>query len=252
MGYIIDPTVPTQINSWISDHTNGLIKNMIDKLEANTLMVLINAIYFKGQWKTKFDASSTTSRTFTKPDGSTENVPTMYQSENQKVYRGNGFYVAEIPYGQGNYVMDIILPDNNDLSVVTSSLTTASFGTWTTSFTSPKVNLYLPKFKYGYKIDLQSVLSSMGMGIAFSDGADFSNISDIGLSITKALHQANIQTDEEGTVAAAATVIEFGNTAVEPGEPITIDVNHQFIYLIREVTTNSVIFMGKVTDPLAQ
>jgi serpin B len=92
----------------------------------------------------------------------------------------------------------------------------------------------------------------MGMGIAFSDGADFSNISDIGLSITKALHQANIQTDEEGTVAAAATVIEFGNTAVEPGEPITIDVNHQFIYLIREVTTNSVIFMGKVTDPLAQ
>jgi serine protease inhibitor len=249
---ITDPTVPTQINSWISDHTNGLIKNMIDKLEANTLMVLINAIYFKGQWKTKFDASSTTSRTFTKPDGSTENVPTMYQSENQKVYRGNGFYVAEIPYGQGNYVMDIILPDNNDLSVVTSSLTTASFGTWTTSFTSPKVNLYLPKFKYGYKIDLQSVLSSMGMGIAFSDGADFSNISDIGLSITKALHQANIQTDEEGTVAAAATVIEFGNTAVEPGEPITIDVNHQFIYLIREVTTNSVIFMGKVTDPLAQ
>ncbi len=247
---ITDPTVPTQINSWISDRTNGLIKNMISQLDDNTVMLLINAIYFKGMWKTQFDASATTSRTFTKPDGSTENVPTMYESENQKVYRGNGFYVAEIPYGQGNYVMDIILPDNNDLSAVTSSLTAASLSTWTTSLTSSKVNLYLPKFKYGYNISLHNVLSLMGMGIAFTDAADFSNISDIPLLISKVLHQAYIQTDEEGTEAAAATVVVIEPTSVI--QSVTIDVNHQFIYLIREVTTNSVIFMGKVTDPLAQ
>jgi serine protease inhibitor len=249
---ITDPTVPTQINSWISNHTNGLINNMISQLDANTVMLLINAIYFKGMWKTQFDASATTSRTFTKPDGSTENVPTMYQSENQKVYRGNGFYVAEIPYGQGNYVMDIILPDDNNLSAVTSSLTVANLSIWTTSLTSSKVNLYLPKFKYGYNISLQNVLSLMGMGIAFTDAADFSNISDISLLISKILHQAYIQTDEEGTEAAAATVVEFEPTMVGPVESITIDVNHQFIYLIREVTTNSIIFMGKVTDPLTQ
>jgi serpin B len=247
---LTDPTVPTQINSWISDHTNGLIKNMISQLDANTVMLLINAIYFKGQWKTKFDSSATTSRTFTKPDGSKESVPTMYQSENQKVYRGNGFYVTELPYGQGNYVMDIILPDNNDLSTVISSLTASSLSTWTTSLTSPKVNLYLPKFKYGYNISLQNVLTSMGMGIAFIDSADFSNISDIGLLISKILHQAFIQTNEEGTEAAAATVVEIEPTILM--QPITIDVNHQFIYFIREVTTNSVIFMGKVTDPIAQ
>jgi len=246
---ITDPTVPTQINSWISDRTNGLIKNMISQLDDNTVMLLINAIYFKGMWKTQFDASATTSRTFTKPDGSTENVPTMYESENQKIYRGNGFYVAEIPYGQGNYVMDIILPDNNDLSAVTSSLTAASLSTWTTSLTSSKVNLYLPKFKYGYNISLHNVLSLMGMGIAFTDAADFSNISDIPLLISKVLHQAYIQTDEEGTEAAAATVVVIEPTSVI--QSVTIDVNHQFIYLIREVTTNSVIFMGKVTDPLA-
>lgn len=249
---ITDPTVPTQINSWISNHTNGLINNMISQLDANTVMLLINAIYFKGMWKTQFDASATTSRTFTKPDGSTENVPTMYQSENQKVYRGNGFYVAEIPYGQGNYVMDIILPDDNNLSAVTSSLTVANLSIWTTSLTSSKVNLYLPKFKYIYNISLQNVLSLMGMGIAFTDAADFSNISDISLLISKILHQAYIQTDEEGTEAAAATVVEFEPTMVGPVESITIDVNHQFIYLIREVTTNSIIFMGKVTDPLTQ
>jgi len=246
---ITDPTVPSQINSWISDHTNGLIKNMIDQMEANTEMLLINAIYFKGQWKTRFDVNATTSRTFTKPDGSTENVPTMYQSENQKVYRGNGFYVAEIPYGQGNYVMDIILPDNNDLSAVTGSLTAANLSTWTSSLTSTKIDLYMPKFKYGYKMDLKKVLSLMGMGIAFTDAADFSNISDISLFISKVLHQAYIQTDEEGTEAAAATVVEFENSMPMAS---TIDVNHQFIYLVREVTTNSVIFMGKVTDPLAQ
>ncbi len=203
-------------------------------------------------WKTQFDASSTTSRTFTKPDGSTENVPTMYESENQKVYRGNGFYVAEIPYGQGNYVMDILLPDNNDLSAVSGSLTADNLSTWTASLTSTKVNLYLPKFKYGYNIDLKNVLSLMGMGIAFTDAADFSNISDIGLLISKVLHQAYIQTDEEGTQAAAATVVEIEPTLVGPVQSITIYVNHQFIYLIREVTTNSVIFMGKVADPLAQ
>jgi serpin B len=248
---IADPTVPTQINDWISDNTNGLIKNMIDQLDPTTVMLLINAIYFKGQWKTQFDASATTSRTFTKPDGSTEDVPTMYQSEDQKVYRGNGFYVAEIPYGQGNYVMDIILPDNNDLSGVTNSLTAANLSTWTSSLTSTKVDLYLPKFKYGYKMKLNNVLSLMGMGIAFTDTADFSNISDIPLCISQVLHQAYIQTDEQGTEAAAATVVGIITTVAKP-EPITIDVNHQFIYLIREVTTNSIIFMGKVTDPLAQ
>jgi serpin B len=225
---------------------------MIDKLDDNTVMLLINAIYFKGKWKTQFDASATTSRTFTKSNGSTENVPTMHQSANQKVYQGNGFNVVEIPYGQGNYVMDIILPDNNDLSVVAGLLTAENLNIWTASLTSSKVNLYLPKFKYGYKIDLHDVLSLMGMGIAFTDAADLSNISDIPLVISKILHQAYIQTDEEGSEAAAATVVEIGPTMAGPGQSVTIDVNHQFIYLIREVTTNSIIFMGKVTDPQAQ
>jgi serpin B len=145
--------------------------------------------------------------------------------------------------------MDIILPDNNDLSAVTGSLTAANLSTWTSSLTSTKIDLYMPKFKYGYKMDLKKVLSLMGMGIAFTDAADFSNISDISLFISKVLHQAYIQTDEEGTEAAAATVVEFENSMPMAS---TIDVNHQFIYLIREVTTNSVIFMGKVTDLLAQ
>ena len=249
---INDPTAPQEINQWISDHTNGYIKNMIDQLDNKTVMLIINAIYFKGLWKGKFDSNATTSRTFTQPGGSTEEVPTMHQTETQNIYLGNGFGMVELPYGQGNFVMDIILPDNNDLSAVSASLTASDLATWASAMTSKKVDLYLPKFKYGFKVNMNDILTSMGMGIAFTDAADFSNISDIPLLINKVLHQAFIETDEQGTVAAAATVVEIGPTMVGPNDPVSFDVNHQFVYIIREVTTNSVIFMGKVTDPLAQ
>jgi serpin B len=249
---ITDPTAPQEINQWISDHTNGLIKNMIDQLDDNTVMLLINAIYFKGKWKSEFNATATTTRSFTKPNGSSEDVPTMHQTETQKVYEGDGFDIVELPYGQGNFVMDIVLPWGNDLSALSNSLTVSNLNTWTTSMTSRKVNLYLPKFKYGYKVNLNDILSQMGMAIAFTDTADFSNISDMGLLINKVLHQAFIETNEEGTEAAAATVVEIGTTVYNPNDPVLFDVNRQFIYIIREVTTNSVIFMGKVTDPLSQ
>lgn len=249
---INDPTAPQEINQWISDHTNGLIKNMLDQIEPNSVMLLINAIYFKGKWRSQFDATATTSRTFTRPDGSTIDVPTMHQAETLKVYTGDGKTIAELTYGQGNFVMDIILPADNDLTAVTTTLTADNFETWTGNMVSRKVYLYLPKFKYGFKIKLNDILSQMGMGIAFTDGADLSNISDIPLLINKVLHQAFIETKEEGTEAAAATIVEVGTTSAGPTDPITIDVNHQFIYVIREVTTNSILFMGKVTNPSAE
>ncbi|MBA4322812.1 MAG: proteinase inhibitor I4 serpin, partial [Odoribacter sp.] len=103
---------------------------------------------------------------------------------------------------------------------------------------------------YGYKKTLSEVLSLMGMSIAFTDAADFSNISDLRLLINEVTHQAFIETNEEGTEAAAATVVDIGTTSVGPDDPITIDVNRPFIYIIRETTTNAILFMGKVADPL--
>jgi serpin B len=249
---ITDPTAPQEMNSWISDHTNGLIKNMIDRLEDNTVMLLINAIYFKGKWKVQFKATETTLRAFTKPDGSTVDVQTMQQSEKHKVYIGDGFKIAELPYGQGNFVMDIILPDNNDLTQVSNLLNTSNFDSWTASLTERKVNLYFPRFKYGYKKELTDILKQMGMGIAFTDTADFSNISDWQLLLNLVLHQAFIETNEEGTEAAAATIVGFGTTSVGPDDPVTFDINHQFVYIIREVTTNSILFMGRIINPMAQ
>jgi serine protease inhibitor len=246
---INDATVPAKINSWIESKTNGLIKEMVDKLNDNTVMLLINAIYFKGKWSMQFDKTATSDRTFTRPDNSTVSAPSMHQSETHKVYRGSGYILAEIPYGQGNFVMDILLPDGNSFASVIPLLTDEGFKTMSNNLSSSEVNLYLPRFKYGYKKTLKEVLSLMGMGIAFTDAADFSNISDLSLLINEVTHQAFIETNEEGTEAAAATIVDVGVTSAGP-EPLLIDINRPFIYIIRETTTNSILFMGRVTDPL--
>lgn len=249
---ISDATVPAQINKWIEDHTNGLIKDMIDNLNDNTVMLLINAIYFKGKWKFQFDNTATAARNFTKTDGSTAIVQAMHQTETHKISRGDGFVIAEIPYGQGNFVMDIILPDNNSFTSLSPLLTANNFNNWISVLSDKKINLYLPRFKYDYKKTLKEILSNMGMGIAFTDNADFSNISDLSLLINEVTHQAFIETNEEGTEAAAATVVDVGVTSAGPDDPVLIDVNRPFIYFIRETSTNSILFMGKVTNPLAE
>lgn len=249
---IEDPAAPGKINTWIEDKTNGLIKEMVDQLSDNTVMLLINAIYFKGKWKMQFMEGNTVQRPFYRPDGSEVTVPMMKQKEDFNVHSGNGFIIAEFPYGQGNFVMDIILPDNSSqLSGFIPSVTNESFSNWISMMRKTEVNLSMPRFKYGYKKQLKDILSDMGMGIAFTDAADFTNIAETPpLLINDVTHQAFIETNEEGTEAAAATIVEIGTTSVGP-TPVLFNADHSFIYIIREVTTNSIIFMGKVADPLA-
>ena len=249
---INDAAAPDKINAWIEDKTNGLIKEMIDELNDNTVMLLINAIYFKGKWQSRFDATKTVQEPFYKPGGSSSDVPMMKQKADFKVYQGDGFILAEFPYGQGNFVMDVILPDNRDgLDVLLPSLKEANFNTWIQQMNKREIDLSFPRFKYGYKKQLKDILSSMGMGIAFTDFADFSNISDqFDLLINDVTHQAFIETNEEGTEAAAATIVDIGVTSMPP-PALVVKLDHPFIYLIRETTTNSIIFMGKVVNPSA-
>jgi len=248
---ITDPLVPTQINSWIEVKTNGLIKNMIDKLDDKTVMLLINAIYFKGKWETQFDKDNTVQGTFYKPDGATAQVPMMKQTSEFKIFSGEGFTLAEFPYGQGNFVMDVILPDdNNGINNILPLFNNNSFKGWLDQMYKRKTDLTFPRFKYGYKKELKDILTDMGMGIAFTDMADFSNISEISLLISFVKHQAFIETNEEGTEAAAATVVGFEPTAVIV--PFIMNIDRSFLYIIRETTTNSILFMGRVVDPLVE
>jgi serine protease inhibitor len=249
---INDASAPDKINAWIEDKTNGLIKQMIDKLEDNTVMLLINAIYFKGKWKSQFDESKTVEMPFYKTGSSQINVPMMKQEIEFSVYEGNGFVLAEFPYGQGNFVMDVILPnDHSGLSSAIAQVSDANFSGWINQMSERKIDLSFPRFKYGFKKELKEVLSDMGMKIAFNDGADFSNISDqYDLLINDVTHQSFIETNEEGTEAAAATVVGIGVTSMPPS-PLVYKMDHPFMYIIRETTTNSIIFMGRVADPSA-
>ena len=189
---------------------------------------------------------------FNKDDGTSPVVPMMKQKSDFRVYDGEGFVLAEFPYGQGNFVMDIILPDEkNGLTEFLPAITETSFTNWISLMHEREVDLSFPRFKYGYKKKLKDILTDMGMGIAFTDQADFSNISDFyDLLINDVTHQAFIETNEEGTEAAAATIVDIGVTSMPP-EPLVITLDHPFIYLIRETSTNSILFMGKVADPSA-
>jgi serine protease inhibitor len=250
---ITDPAAPGKINEWIEENTNGLIKEMIDKLEDNTVMLIINAIYFKGKWKLEFDEKNTEQKPFYKTGGNSSDVPMMNQKEDFKIYDGDGFMLAEFPYGQGNFAMDILLPDANDgVSALLPSLTDAAFSGWLRQMGTRETNVFIPRFKYGFKKKLKDILTDMGMGIAFTEFADFTNITENPpLLINDVTHQAFIETNEEGTEAAAATVVDIGLTSM-PQEPLVFKADHPFIYIIRETTTNSIIFMGVVADPLSE
>lgn len=247
-----DPQAPVIINAWIEDNTNGLIKEMIDEIPADVVMLLINAIYFKGMWKFQFDENDTDDLPFYKNGDVPVDVPTMSLQEKFMIYRGENFTMAELPYGQGNFVMDIILPDETGgIGTVLETLNETSFNAWVSEARETKIDLYLPRFKYEYKKELKDILTDMGMGIAFTGQADFTNIADYDLCINKVLHQSFIETNEEGTEAAAATVVMIELTSA-PSLPAVFRADHPFIYIIRETTTNSVIFMGLVADPLAE
>lgn len=248
---ITDPLAHEPINSWIENKTNGLIKDMIDKLNDNTVMLLINAIYYKGKWKSQFDTGKTVQKSFYKPGGLTSDVAMMKQISDFKIFTGDGFVLAEFPYGQGNYVMDVILPDDHEgINSLIPLINDNSYMGWLGQMSEREVDLTFPRFKYGYKKQLKDILTGMGMGIAFSDDADFSNISDFDLLINDVTHQAFIETNEEGTEAAAATIVDIGYTSMPPA-PVVINIDHSFVYIIRETTTNTILFMGRVVDPLA-
>ena len=250
---VSDPDIVDIINEWIEDHTHGKIKDMIEPpLPQDIAMLLINAIYFKGKWKYEFDEDNTSDMPFYPEGGLQVDVPMMNQEITVKINAPDKFILLELPYGQGNYVMDVVLPDDGYFtSDIIPLLNSDDWNTWLEGMYDKDVDLYMPRFKYEFKTELKNVLSDMGMGLAFEPfAADFSNISEQDLFISKVLHQTFIETNEEGTEAAAATVVMMELTSM-PSGPVEIRLDKPFIYIIRETSTNSIVFMGKTGNPAA-
>lgn len=250
---VTNPDAVDIVNGWIAEKTHDKITDMLDKLDPDLAMLLINAVYFNGKWRYRFDKAETKEEPFYSTPSVSKTVPMMHQTENLKAVKHNNLTIAEIPYSQGNYTMVVVLPDENvTTSDVANALTPSMWQEWMglLAENTHKVDLSIPRFKYMYKRLLNDDLKGLGMGIAFTDLANFSNISDQGLMISRVLHQTFIDTNEEGTEAAAATVVEMVFTTANP-TPVVVKVtlDHPFLFFIRETSTGTVLFMGRVSDP---
>jgi len=250
---VTNPDAVNIVNGWIAEKTHDKITDMLDKLDPDLAMLLINAVYFNGKWRYQFDKAETKEELFYCTPSISKTVPMMHQIVNLKVVKSNNLTITEIPYGQGNYTMVVVLPDANvSMSDVAKTLTPSIWQEWMglLAENTHKVDLSIPRFKYMYKRLLNEDLIGLGMGIAFSDFANFENISDQGLKISRVLHQSFIETNEEGTEAAAATVVEFICTTANPtSQVMKVTLDHPFLYYIRETSTGTILFMGRVGDP---
>lgn len=245
------PTAPDIINDWISDKTHGKIEDMINELDPATMMVLANAIYFLGPWLTSFDPDLTVEAPFTLSSGNQVNCPMMTTEQELPYYETDGFQAVELPYGNGAFAMTILLPKTtSSVEDVVSHFTPNNWSNWRDALESTEVFVHMPRFEIEYDTQLNDVLTRMGMGIAFSPQADFTGINAAGgLYIDQVLHKAFVEVNEEGTEAAAATVIIFERTSI-PSKP-TIALNRPFIFIIREKSTDTLLFMGILENPIS-
>ena len=244
------PNALTTINGWASDNTNGKIPKVLNEISPDAVMFIMNALYFKGNWSYQFDKSLTENKEFFLDDGSSINVSTMTGEVPAKKMYNDSFWVIELPYGRTNFVMDIVLPINT-LDELTSAL---NYGIWnevTTSLDSQtegvETVVVMPKFKFSYEKYLNQQLQSMGMVDAFMPyAANFSNITDELIFVSFVKQNTFVEVNEEGTEAAAVTTVGVELTSAGPEMFV---VNKPFIFAIRERTTNTLLFIGKVENP---
>ena len=245
-----DPSSLEIINGWVKENTRGKIQEIIDEIEPEDMMYLINAIYFKGIWMKEFIRENTRELPFHPDPGVTKNVMTM-ETEGEFGYTSqNGYQVAELPYGQGNYSMLIFLPDENTgIDRMIENLGPDEWKNLSSPLPTHNVNVRLPRFTFEYEIDLDNMLKRMGMVDAFGQ-ANFCRIS-CGLFIDQVKHKTFVEVNEEGTEAAAVTAVIM-QLSYNPDLPQTkyFHVNRPFVFAIREKYTNSIIFIGRVIDPV--
>lgn len=247
------PDAPTIINGWVDRNTNGRIKEIVpNPIPREMVMYLINAIYFKGTWTTKFDPANTRDDVFTLPSGGTTPCKLMYLKNKMKVASAGDVQIADLPYGDAGFSMTVVLPKaGTSIDEFAGKLTQAQWALWIAALTEKEAEIYLPKFTLEYGKKLNDALIAMGMRLAFAPSeADFTNIDKAGgLYISEVQHKTFVQVDEEGTEAAAVTSVGVGRTSI--GDNFVMRVDRPFIVVIREQNTGTILFIGKIVQPKA-
>jgi serine protease inhibitor len=240
-------SAPDVMNAWISEKTHGKIGGMIGPIDPLTVMFLINAVYFKGTWSVEFDPRSTRDDEFIRSDGTRIPCRMMENKASFAYFETEAFQAADLRYGNGRFSMTLFLPKpGSSLNAFMAEFNPDHWNAWKEAFVERELSLFLPKFKVKYEVQLNDVLSDLGMGIAFDPArADFSGINpDFDLYISSVKHKTFVEVDEKGTEAAAATVVEVGATSV--GSVVAMRVDRPFVFLIREKTSGAILFMGRI------
>ncbi|WP_254448700.1 serpin family protein [Spirosoma rhododendri] len=242
-----DAATAGKINAWASEKTNGRIPKVIDQIQPDNILFALNALYFKGNWQTQFNAGQTYDAPFTLASGQETTVRMMRQKSPMRRAFREGYAAFELPYGNDQFAMTVLLP--NGTRSADSLLQAYTATEWTTlqqSMIKASVDIGLPKFTMSYETRLNSVLSAMGMADAFTNQANFSKMNPserLTLSFVK--QNTFVAVDEQGTEAAAVTTGGVSTTSVQL--PTLCD--KPFVFIIHERTTKTILFVGKIANP---
>ena len=237
-----------KLNAWIGDATDGMIKGLFEKGDdslAEAVMVLMNAIYFKGEWTVPFDPEKTYDSTF---NGATETSDVKMMSSDETVmgHQGEDYTSVYLPYGEDeHFAMVAVLPD--DMASFVGGLTVEALSDMLSTFEEKEdPMLQFPVFEMEKKVELNDVLKSLGIELAFSENADFSQMSEVPILIDEVLHKAKIKVDEEGAEAAAVTAVITNECSA--ADRFEFIANKPFLFFIVDTQNDLVLFTGKVLD----
>lgn len=252
---ITDPQTPKMINDWVKQETNGKIDKIIEnKLSDDLVAILMNAIYFKGNWSHPFDASLTEERSFTIEDGSTKELSLMELHADLFYMENDLFQAVSLPYGEEESMsMKVFLPKESvGIEELERKVTSDNWNQWLNGFSERKGTVLLPKFKLEYEVQLKEPLNALGMPSAFDQSANFSSLikEELDFYISEVKQKTFIEVNEEGTEAAAVTSTKMGATAMPSVfEPFHMEVNRPFFIAIVDDTTDVILFMGLINNP---
>jgi serpin B len=241
-----------KINDWVSQSTNQKIKDIIPQgaLDELTRLVLANAVYFKAAWLRPFETDATQPGPFHLPDGTTADVPMMHEQSGFSWMQGGGYRAVELPYAGWQLSMLILLPDEGKFGDVEARLDAEFLNATLEAMQWGEIILALPKFKFEWSLGLAGGLGALGMRDAFNpQAADFSGMDGKrDLYVSQILHKAYVAVDEAGTEAAAATTAIMEATSL-PSDLVEFTVDRPFFFLIRDNSTGTILFVGRVTEP---
>ncbi|MFJ7736986.1 serpin family protein [Lysinibacillus sp. NPDC097287] len=250
---ITDSKSPEKINEWVKKSTNGKIDRIVDKpLETELVAMLINAIYFKGDWTHKFDKEQTQKQSFHLKDGTTKDVPLMALNEKLAYLENDKFQAVSLPYGDEAMSMKVFLPkENSSIEELEDMLTVGSWKQWNSAFIKQIGTILLPKFQLEFEVLLNDTLKNLGMTTAFENNANFAKMiqENTSLFISEVKQKTLIDVNEEGTEAAAVTSVSIAETSA-PAESFYMKVNRPFFIAITEESTGAILFMGSISNPL--